>query len=66
LTRDLVAGLCPQVTSLIEVVPHNWVGAEDLSKLPLLDIAKAEHLPGPEAHRSVADAVAKAIVPMLK
>lgn len=66
LTRDLIAGLCPQVTALIEVVPHNWVMSEDLCKLPPLDIAKAEHLPGPEAHRSVADAVAKAIVPMLK
>lgn len=65
LTRQTVLGLLPHVHQLIEVVPPEWRGPEESLDVPPFELTRAAHLPGPAAHRSVAQTLAPVVRDLL-
>ncbi len=65
LTRRMVEALAPHVRGLIEVVPTKWRAEDEFLDVPPLETSRAACLPGPKAHHHVAEAVARAIIPVL-
>lgn len=61
LTRKAIAALEPHIRALIEVVPPEWRSRADDACVPAMELARAEHLPGPFAHDAVSAAVAEAL-----
>lgn len=66
LTRATVGPLAMHVKKLIEVVPKTWRADDEFLDVPEIEMSRAAHLPGPKAHREVAEAVAQAIIPALQ
>ena len=65
LERALIDGLVPHVRRMIEVLRSVWRATDEFLDVPPLEMSRAAHLPGPKAHKDVADAVAQAIIPAL-
>ncbi|WP_439521319.1 DUF6473 family protein [Marivita sp.] len=66
LTRSAITPLDPHVRAILEVVPSDWRAGQEDMRVPSLELARAEHLPGPAAHDAVARLVAHAIIPALQ
>ena len=65
LNRDSVEPLISKAAHLVEAVPTHWTSGHDDCALSPLDMTRAGHLPGPDAHQEAAVALAKVLSPMM-
>jgi hypothetical protein len=66
LTRAAVQPFAPHVRSIVEVVPEDWRAGSDAMIVPPFEKARAEGLPGAEAHAQAAREIARSIAPLLQ
>ena len=66
LSRAIVDGFVPHVRGLVEVIPQTWRASDEFLDVPVLEMSRGAHLPGPAAHAEAAVEVARSIVPMLQ
>lgn len=64
LDKATVTLLVPYVSTIIECVPKDWRDGASAMQVPPMDVNRAEGLPGPGAHRMLADVLGDIIKPV--